>query len=402
MTETVKTKHFNSRALLWTLLMISFVQMPQFAVTPAIDLIATEVFPERTLQSVQAAMSLISFISIGAGVISALLVRFGLSSKKFMTVLGVMFFAATGVTALFLNTQFWHFGLLNVLLGMGMGVCIPNTQSIMFDNFDEQKRQFITGIQSAFLNGGGIALSIIGGLLTTIVWFGGYLATLLAVPAVIAAIIFIPRDERIKIGDGTVRTKLPTGVYFNAFLIFTFAIVHNVSAMNISTHIANGNIGDAATAGIATAMMMGGGVITGLLFPKISPVLKDYMFPTAFCLLFVSFSIFNLFPTSLFMTMVGMFISGITISVFMPRCIFNVSNMTDPSNSSAATVFIACVAPGSGGFLSPIIMTNLTYALAGDSTRFRYQFTAFVCLAIAVALLIHVMRKSKREKEATA
>ena len=40
------TKQQNKRALMVTVLLMAFFQMPQFAILPGTDLIATEVFPE--------------------------------------------------------------------------------------------------------------------------------------------------------------------------------------------------------------------------------------------------------------------------------------------------------------------------------------------------------------------
>jgi len=392
--NTVKPGY--NKALMWTILLIAMVQMPLAAIMPAIDLVATEVFPARSLQSVQTIMALPNVITVISGVAAAMLIRFGMTSKKFITVLGLALMGATGVTAFFFNTEFWHLGLLSVVLGIGLGMCLPNAQSIMFDNFDEKMRQFMSGMITVFLNVGGVVMSVLGGFLITVVWYGGHLMTLLALPIVAIAIIFIPKAKKMDPGTMAQRSKLPHSVFYYSLLIFLFLMVFNVGAMNLSTHLAAGNIGDAATVGIASALMMVGGATVGLLFPKLSQALGDKILPIAYTLLFVGFSLLNLFPTSLVMTMAAMLIHGLALNMFMPCCLFNVSNVTDPSNSSAATMLVLCVAPGSGGFLSPIIMTNLTYALGGDSTRFRYQFTAFVCLVIAALIILY----SKRAKKA--
>jgi len=135
--------------------------------------------------------------------------------------------------------------------------------------------------------------------------------------------------------------------------------------------------------------MLTGGVCSGLLFPKITTYLRDNTITIAFFLLALGFTVLNLFPVSLVMTFAAMFCFGLGLNLIMPQSIFNVSNMTQPSNSSMATMFILCIAPGIGTFLSPIIMTNLTYFLAGDSTRFRYQFTGMICLVCAAILFVY-------------
>jgi len=220
----MNTERAGNKALMWTILLVALIQMPHFAVMTAIEILTTEIFPERSLQAIQTAMSLSAMMSVVAGVASAMLIRYGLSSKKGMVAAGVILIAVTGAAAFVLNTQFWHLWLLNIVLGAGLGACIPNLQSIMFDNFDEKMRRFMSGTLSAFINAGGIITSLLGGILVTIVWYGGYLTTLLAIPAAAAVFIFIPRDKKMKSGGAEQRAKLPGGVYYHSALIFVFTI----------------------------------------------------------------------------------------------------------------------------------------------------------------------------------
>ena len=396
------TKKSGNRALFWTVLIIAFVQGPQLAIAPGIEVITTEIFPERALQTIQTVMALPSFITIAAGFATALLVGFGIASKKALCTAGIIFLTMTGVSALLLNTQFWHLILMNTFIGLGMGFCIPNIHSIMFDNFEEKELRTLVGMQPVFINAGGITMSVLGGLLITIVWYGGHLVTFLAAPAVVAALLFIPKDKRMKSGDGIQRAKLPKRVFYYVALIIVFFLVHNVGSMNLSTHLARGGVGDAGTAGFVIAVMLFGGIIGGLIFPKVSPLLRDGIFPLTFLLVFTSYSIFNLFSRSLGMLLVAMVFSGIAFVLLMATCIFGTSVITDPTNSATASMLIVGVAPGIGSFLSPVIITNLTLVLGGDSTRFRYQFTAFVSLAIAVLTFIAAKRMAKNTSQPPA
>jgi len=384
-----------------TILLIAFIQMPQFAILPATNLIATVVFPDKSLQTIQTVMTMPGLVAVLAGVSAAMMVSFGFVSKKFMTVFGLSLVALTGVSAIFLNTRFWQLCLMNVFVGAGMGIFVPSSQSIMFDSFDEKTRQFISGISFSCINTGGLVMSLLCGFLITIVWYGGHLQMLIAIPVVIIACLVLPRDKRMRSADGNrvARTRLPPSVLYFTFLIIIFMILYNVATVNISTHLAQGGIGDSSTAGIASALLMCGGVVVGLLFPRLSQVLRDYLFPLTFVVMAVGFTLMNLFPASLAITLIAMFLCGTTMSLLVPRCIFNVSNVSDPTNSAMATMLVCCVAPGSGHFVSPIIMTNLTLALGGQSTRFRFQFTAFVCLALALVLYVYTRAKETSKKK---
>ena len=380
---------------MWTFLIISLLQMPQFALLPATNLIATEVFPERGLPLIQTAMSLPGIIAVITGAASATIVRYGFASKKTMTVLGLMMIMMTGVISLPLHTRFWHLCLMNACVGTGMGIFVPSAQSIMFDNFDEKTRQFISGVSFSFINIGGLVMSLMCGFLITYIWYGGHLQMIIALPAAIIAMLVIPADKRMRdIAIGG-RTKLPAKTYYYAFLIVIFMIIYNVATVNVSTHLADGGVSDSSTAGIATAFLMVGGVAAGFIFPKLSQIIRDYLFALTFILLAAGFFLMSLFPSSIAITFAAMFLCGSTISLLVPRCIFNVSNLSDPTNSATATMLLCCVAPGSGHFLSPIIMTNLTLALGGESTRYRFQFTAFICLALTAILVLYEQYRKK-------
>jgi hypothetical protein len=200
---------------------------------------------------------------------------------------------------------------------------------------------------------------------------------------------------RFSAGGSEVKSQLPTSVYYYSLIIVMYMILYNVATVNISTHISQGGMGDPATAGVASAFLMGGGVAVGFLFPKLSPVLRDHIFSVSFLLMAAGFTLLNVFPASLFVTYAAMFLCGSTMSLLVPRCIFMASNLSDPTNSQTATMLVCCIAPGGGHFVSPIIMTNLTLALGGESTRFRFQFTAFVCLALAVILFFYNLYRER-------
>ena len=383
-----------------TILLMAIFQMPQFAILPGTDLIATEVFPERGLPMIQAIMTLPGIIAVIAGVCASTMVRYGLASKKTMTLVGLTSIAITGVTAFLLNTEFWQFCLMNVFIGAGMGIFVPSAQSIMFDNFDEKTRNFIMGMQFSCINGGGLLMSLLCGLLTTIVWYGGHLQMLIVIPVIVVAYLVVPKDAKMRSTavNSVTRTKLPSRAYYYSSLIVIFMILYNVATVNISTHIAQGNIGDSSTAGIATALFMGGGVVCGLIFPKLSKTMRDQIFTLNFIIMTIGYALMALFPASLPVTLVAMLICGTSMSLLIPRAIFQVSNLSDPTNSATATMLVCSVAPGIGHFFSPIIMTNLTMAIGGESTRFRFEFTAYICLALAAVMFLYTLRRAKRER----
>jgi len=393
----IMTKQPSRRALIVTLLIVCTMQMPHLAILPGTNLIATEVFPERGIQTIHSVMALPGILSVIGSILAGMLVRYGMATKKNMTVLGLSLIGFAGVIAIFQGGHFWQLGLMNVFIGTGTGIFVTTSQSIMFDSFDEKTRRFMAATQFSCINGGALVMSLICGWLITIVWYGGHLMMLITLPIAVLAGIVLPAGERIKSVEsgGAERTKVPPSVYYYAFMIFIYVILYSVAAMNVSTHIEQGALGDPAMAGVATAIMMGGGVVSGLVLPRVAQGLRDHVFTVSFIAMAFAFSLMNLFASSLFVTFASMFIFGMSMSMLIPRCIFQASNLSDPSNSATVSMLVCSIASGVGHTMSPIIITNITLALGGESTRFRFQFSAFVCLAIAVLTLLYNLHRER-------
>lgn len=385
---------------MWMLIGIASLQMPHVVILPGTNLIATEVFAEYPIQTIQTAMSSTGLFTVLSAIVSGMLLRHGIVSKKTMTVLGLASVAMAGVTALFLHTSFWQLWLMNGFIGAGTGMFVPSSQSIMFDNFEGDRLHFMVGVQFSFINGGGLVLSLICGVMLTIAWYGGHLLMLVAIPFVIAACIVIPKGERLKPvrRGGVAKTKIPRRVYYYASIIFIYLIIYSVGAVNVSTHIEQGAMGDPSTAGVATALLMGGSAISGYIIPKISRGLNDHIFSLAFIDTAIAYGLMNLFPTSLAATYVSMLMIGVSMSMILPVSIFQSSNLSDHTNSSTITMLICSIMPSMGNICSPLIITNLTLALGGESTSFRFMFTSIVCLALAAVIFIYNSYRDRRVK----
>jgi MFS family permease len=398
----------RNRLLFLSFMFVSFLQMAQFALTPGIAKISTEVFPNLPLSTIQTAMTLPSLLATVLSIVSAWLVGRRLLSKKACVVIGISLMALTGFVVLIAHDEFWNICLLSGLIGSGMGFFIAPAASIVFDNFSPEEVRLAVGFQSSAINFGGIVMSIGGGILATLVWYGGYLTLLLAIPIIVLCGLMIPNDKGSDTGRETApsgarrKTKLPADIYYFSVIMFVFSLIFPVCGTNISIHLMAAGIGDTTTAGIATAAQMAGGVFAGIIFSRLSARLKDFLIPMAFIIIFIGLTVVNLGQNFFPVDLAGVFITGTAISFFVPQVLFSTSNQVDASNSATAVTIVNCILPGLGGFLSPVIFTNLTTALGGPSTNFRFEFVALVSLFFGIALVGTTLRRARREKEAQA
>ncbi len=391
----------KKKFLMWTILLIAMVQMPSLALTPGINQIQTTVFTDQSLSTIQTTMQIPNLISPFVTIITAFIIGKGWVTKKVFIVAGLFLVALTGVLALFFHTEFWHLCMLSCCLGLGLSGYISTASSLLVDHFTLEQRQTISGYQTSFVNGGGILMSLCGGLLATMMWYGGYLMLLLALPVAVIGIFSIPNVRVEKKVDASGRKKgikLHPDVFLFGSFIFVFMLVYNVIGSNLSTHIAG--IGDTSVSGYATAVQMGGGVVCGLFFGKISRKLGDFVTGCAFLAIFVGMTILSLFQNSLPMIFIGVFISGTAMSMMLPQCLYSVSKVVDDSSSAIATAITSCICPGLGGFFSAMVFTNITTALFGESTVARYRFVSFVALACAAIIFVIMTVRRKRERVA--
>ncbi len=391
----------EKKRIMWTVLIVSLVQMIGSATAPAMNIIKTTVFAQYPLSKIQTVMALTGLISPVVSLISAELIRRGLVTKKSVVLTGLFTLGATGLLSIVLHTQLWHLGLLSVLTGIASGCYLSTVLSIMLDKFTPGERQNVTGLQSVFVCFGGFLISIAGGVLAGWQWYGGYLILLAGIPIGVLAVITLPKEERVRSSGGSnagVKYRFDGAIFFYAAAVLVFMLLFSVVNPNLAIHMASSGFKNTALVGAVTSIQMAGGVAFGFIFPKFTRIFNDRLICVAYFMLFVSLTMLNLFHTSLAMISLGMFFTGASLSLIGPHCVVAVSHCVDSRTSALATSLVTGLAPGLGMFLSPVIITNLTTALSGESTNYRYQFTAFAALAFGGVFALLATVREKREK----
>lgn len=389
----------EKKYLMLTILVIAIVQMPQLALSPAIDRIATTVFPSRSLADVQEAFALVNIMVPTVGILSAFLINRGLLTKRVAIITGLILLAGCGLCALFMNTEFWHVRFLSILLGVGVGLFIVNMASVFFDEFTNDERQVIAGYQTTFINIGGIALSLVGGALASVIWYGGYLVLFIGLPIAVLAFFTIPKVPRrttASIRKESGAEGMNKRIYYYCFLLFLFMMMYAVGGSNISTHLTQAGATSPALAGVAVGVQMAGGAICGLFFGRLSSKLGDMIVVLSCALLVVGFGLLGLFPNSIPLTFIAIFIAGMSLSCTAPRMMFTVSALSNESTSSTASALVNSVAPSAGGFLSPYIFTRTTLAMFGESTAARYLFVAGIAVLVGVFVAVTTLSRRRR------
>lgn len=395
----------NKKLLKLTILVIALFQMPSLAISPSISLILAE-FPEQSLITVQTVLQLPNLISPFIALLSAFLTALlrEKSSKKRDIIIGLSLLVVTAVGVSLFHSQFWTLYIWGVLIGISIGLFLPSATGLIVDLFDADERRIISGHQTSFINGGGIMMSILGGLLGTTIWFGGYLVFFLVIPVIVMCALFLPGGAEQHAAaryenTGDKKGSFNINILYYAVIIFVFMSLSTVSGSNMSVYVQDQlKIGNTATTGLITAISMCGGTVSGLFFGKLSRKLKDFVIPFAFFLLFLGYLI-NSQANSIIVIAVGSFLLGSTMSMVMPQCIYSISLYVNERSSTLASSLGMSVAPSLGGFVSPGIYTSVTKWISGDSVSFRYLFTGLAALFFGIVILILTVIRKKRGLE---
>ena len=395
----------DKKRTMWTVFIISLLQMVGLAVTPALNQMKTVAFPQVPLSGLQTVLALSSLVMPGVSLLTAAAIRRGIVTKKSVVVTGLFILGTAGFLSLFLHAALWHLAVLAVLSGCGAGCYLTTAISFIMDRFEPAERRKISGYQSIFVNSGAVLAGLFGGVLAAARWYGGYLVYLVGIPVGVAALVLLPKESK----PGAVgpertgrKAKLKPAVFFYAATVALFMLGYAACSGNLAVHMAESGVKSTAVVGTLTSFQMVGGALFGFVFGRFSAKFKDYTLAIAFGMLFLGLTILNVFHGSLVWAYIGVFFAGISISMLGPQCIYSASHHVDATTSALASSLINGLAPGLGSFLSPVIFTNLTTAIAGESTNFRYQFVAFFSLACGIVLAVLTAMRTKRARNTAA
>ena len=390
----------KDKALMVTILTVALIHIPQMSLTPGIARMKTDAYPEYTLLAIQSAVTLPCLVSVVSCVVAAMLIRYGKLSRRSAVIIGLALFGCAGIFTVLFHTQFWQVIVAGLLLGFGTGMIVTNITSIMIDSFDDSHRKVASGLQGSFVSLGGIIQSFFAGLLVTVVWYGGYIMLLLAIPICILCIFTLPAQKKYKDIPTGKFTDMPSDVmFFSIFGALLFVMTFAVLGNNISSHFqASGIENYSAMAGIGISVNLLGAVIMGLFFNKLSQRFGDYLIFIAYVMLAVGYALLAFFTSSMILMLLGSFIAGMSLTLATPQGIISLSRYVTPANSFFATMLFNGIMNGIAGFISAPVYTGISQMISKDDTVLTFNFTAICSIGIGVAFLIFTLHRIKKGK----
>lgn len=386
----------NRRMSLFALLSISFLSMSGMNLSPALNRIAVS-FPEETEAAIQSIVTLPSLLVVFSSFLSQPLSK--LITRKKTILLGSFIFTASGLMPFFFDS-FPIIRLSRMLIGVGIGLIIPLSTTILFSLYsDENQRNSVIGLQSSVTALGSIVATSLVGLLAGINYKLSFLVHLLGVFTFLINLFFLPQDsserrERIihekmlPQNEAKWQERSKPFILFWYLLMFLYMAFLNAFSTKISLFTENSGIGDTNVSALGISLFTIGTFVGGALFGKISRLLRKYtigigMFLSGVGLLFLAFASapIHIYSSGL--------LTGFGMCMTTPVILVGVVNNSSENNRTLA-IAINSAMSNLGLSLSTYITSFMAFLIMGEERTIRkeYQVCAIVLLVFGVLALL--------------
>lgn len=161
------------------------------AISPALGVIA-RAFPEASSTMIKMlltapAITIIPFTFLTSYLTTKL-------SKRTVVIIGLGVYLIGGVGPQFMPTIELLI-LFRLVLGAGVGILMPLSESLIYDYFTGKERVKMMGYNSAFSNFGGIITMLIAGWLATFSWQQPFNVYLLGLLIFVLVFFYLPREK---------------------------------------------------------------------------------------------------------------------------------------------------------------------------------------------------------------
>jgi MFS family permease len=393
-TEVQKKRNFIA------LLAAYFAANIIFIMSPAINVMSTELFPDKSYTAILLISTISSLCMIpGSLVAGAILNRIGFKKLAVISLGGIAIF---GTACAFTNSL----GLIYVFRGivgfcLGLGFPLQGTMSLQL--FNDKERPKYLGWATVSLAAGSVFYMMVSGALADHSARYSFMFHLVALIPMILIVIFLkqPTAEEIAANNVEAPSQVPEHGKMPGYAVFTavmFALVFfafYTVLLNMSSICAYENIGGAAVAGALLSVYCIGNMCGGFLFNPLSKAAKGLVVPIGL-LLWIAGTACVAFGHSVFMIVLGALLSGTAVQTVWPGTVNTYSEYV-PKDKQSMAVAIFVSGMNIGCFLTTYFIQAVMNMTGSDSPRVPVQYGFFIVL---IAGLIWAVIEAKRGRNA--
>ncbi|MCM8774063.1 MAG: MFS transporter [Candidatus Omnitrophica bacterium] len=207
--------------------------MASAAISPALAKIK-QAFPNVDITTIKLVLTLPSLFIIPSSLLSGWLVK--RIKKKTVLLIGLVIYSLAGIGGGFANT-IGQILFMRAIFGIGVGLIIPLSTSIIADFFEQEERTKMMGYSGSVSHFGGVIFLLISGWLAVMSWRYAFYVYGFSVLTLLMVIFWLPEPAVKKLVRQGVRDKLPWGVYTCAILGSLMMIAFYAAPTNLAMFI---------------------------------------------------------------------------------------------------------------------------------------------------------------------
>ncbi|MGM9591706.1 MAG: MFS transporter [Oscillospiraceae bacterium] len=372
----------NQKTLTVSILSLSLLTvMAGAAVAPALGVIK-EYFADSDQLFVQMIISMPAlFIVLTNLFFGRLAERFG---ARTLVISGLLLYTAGGCAA----GLFDSIGLvlaMRALVGIGVGIIMPLSTGLLSYYFPPERQEGLMGWSSAMNQMGGVAATLISGLLANISWRLSFLVYLMGLISIVLCLAFMPND---RIGAAQPAKEKGSGGAFGKYYTHIIAMFLLMTAFFL--YPANFAIVTAAEGIIPakyTSVIMAGmdlvAFFGGLLFVSVKRLCGRYTKYAAPALFFVGYALLAFTDGGWAGVLAGSACVGFANGCGVP-CIISAASREAGRSAATDVMPLISAALYLAQFLSPFILSLVRDITASGAVRLPY----YTAVAVSAALLL--------------
>lgn len=395
MDNSIKRRNFIA------LLAVYFAANVIFIMSPAMNAIATELYPDLPYTSVLLVSTISSLLMIpGSLVAGAALGKVKFKTMALISMGGIIIFGMLPYFIRPLTAVYVFRGIVGFCIGLGF----PLQSTLALQLFNDKERPRALGFATVSLSVGSIVFMVVSGMLADQNAAYPYLFhAILIIPLILVMTLLKEPSAEDKVETVEAPSQVPETGKMPPYAIFTafmFAVVFFAFypvLLNMSSVCANENIGGATVAGILLALYTVGNCIGGFIFEQLHRFAGKLVVPIGLVFWILGTACFA-FGHSVPLIIIGVLLSGTAVQTVWPGTVNTYSEYV-PKNKQSMAVAIFVSGMNIGCFLTTYFIGAVANITGDTNPRLPIFYGFFIVLIFgAVWAVVEAVRKARAAK----
>ena len=383
------------------LLAVYFAANVIFIMSPAMNAIATELYPDLPYTSVLLVSTISSLLMIpGSLVAGAALGKVKFKTMALISMGGIIIFGMLPYFIRPLTAVYVFRGIVGFCIGLGF----PLQSTLALQLFNDKERPRALGFATVSLSVGSIVFMVVSGMLADQNAAYPYLFhAILLIPLILVMTLLKEPSAEDKVETVEAPSQVPETGKMPPYAIFTafmFAVVFFAFypvLLNMSSVCANENIGGATVAGILLALYTVGNCIGGFIFEPLHRFAGKLVVPIGLVFWILGTACFA-FGHSVPLIIIGVLLSGTAVQTVWPGTVNTYSEYV-PKNKQSMAVAIFVSGMNIGCFLTTYFIGAVANITGDTNPRLPIFYGFFIVLIFgAVWGVVEAIRKARAAK----